>query len=151
REILLPAVIVLVVLCTLLVGESLLPGRLFLPLTPDDFPEWQAGRDPATLQLHPHPNWCMSDVLHLLVPGLAVNAAAAARGELPVWDASRALGVPQLHEVHFAVLSLPAWLPVVFGFNGLAWLALLHLLVAGLGTLAYLNAIGRTRLAALSG
>src|SRR5262245_6109 len=104
REALLPAVLALAIACVLLVGESLLPGRLFLPLTPDDFPEWQAGRSDAVLQRHPHPNWCMSDVLHLLVPGLAVSASAAARGELPLWDDSQALGVPHLHQVHYGVL-----------------------------------------------
>jgi len=151
REALLPAVLALAIACVLLVGESLLPGRLFLPLTPDDFPEWQAGRSDAVLQRHPHPNWCMSDVIHLLVPGLAVSASAASRGELPLWDDSQALGVPHLHQVHYGVLYPPAWLPLALGFRGLAWMALLHVLVAALGTLAYLNAIGRTRTAAIAG
>ena len=119
----------LVLLALLLVGESLLPGRLFLPLTPDDFPEWQAGRDPTTLQHHPHPNWSMSDVLHLLVPGLSVSEAAARSGHLPLWDDSQALGVPHLHEVHYGVLYPPAWLALAFGLYGLAWMALLHLVV----------------------
>ena len=151
RELLLPATLALAVACVLLLGESLLPGRLFLPLTPDDFPEWQAGRAPAALQHHPHPNWCMSDVLHLLVPGLAVTAGAIARGELPLWDDSQALGVPHLHEVHYAVLYPPAWLPLLLGFRGLFWLALLHALAAAIGTLAYLNAIGRSHTAAVAG
>ncbi|HTE06831.1 MAG TPA: hypothetical protein VK824_11580 [Planctomycetota bacterium] len=142
---------VLLLVALLLVGESLLPGRLFLPLTPDDFPEWQAGRDPSTLQRHPHPDWSMSDVLHLLVPGLSVTAAAARDGRLPLWDDSQALGVPHLHEVHYGVLYPPAWLPLLLGLRGLAWLALLHLLAAGTGMLLYLAAIGRTRLAALTG
>jgi hypothetical protein len=135
----------------LLVGESLLPGRLFLPLQPDDFPDWAAGADARNLRPHLHPDWCMSDVLHLLVPGLAVTQRAIARGELPLWDDSQALGVPHLHEVHYAVLYPPAWLPIALGYDGLAWMALLHLLVAGVGMLLYLDALGRTRLAALAG
>jgi len=141
----------LVLLALLLVGEALLPGNLFLPLTPDDFPEWQAGRDPTTLQHHPHPNWSMSDVLHLLVPGLSVTEAAARAGHLPLWDDSQALGVPHLHEVHYGVLYPPAWLALAFGLHGLAWMALLHLVVAGAGTLLFLSAIGRSRIAALAG
>jgi hypothetical protein len=133
-------------LATLLLAESLvLPGRVLLPLLPDDFPAWQAGRDPAELARHEHPNWCMSDVLHLIVPGLRVNAEAAARGELPLWDGSQALGVPHLHEVHHGVLYPPAWLPVWLGYDGLAWAAWLHLVVAATGMLAYLHAIGRDR------
>lgn len=139
-------------LATLMLGESLLlPGRVLLPLLPDDFPAWQAGRDPAELVRHAHPNWCMSDVLHLIVPGLRVNAEAAARGELPLWDPSQALGVPQLHEVHHGVLYPPAWLPVWLGYDGLAWAALAHLLVAATGMLAYLHAIGRSPAAAAVG
>lgn len=139
-------------LASLLLAESLvLPGRVLLPLLPDDFPAWQAGRDPSELERHAHPNWCMSDVLHLIVPGLRVNAEAAARGELPLWDGSQALGVPQLHEVHHGVLYPPAWLPVWLGYDGLAWVALLHLLVAATGMLAYLHAIGRSQTAAALG
>ncbi len=142
---------IVALLSLLLVGEALLPGRLFLPLTPDDFPEWQAGRDPATLQHHPHPDWSMSDVLHLLVPGLSVSQSAARAGRLPLWDDSQALGVPHLHEVHYGVLYPPAWLALAFGLNGLAWMALLHLVAAGSGMLLYLTAIGRSRTAALAG
>ena len=79
-----PAVAVVLLAALLLVGESLLPGRLFLPLQPDDFPEWAVGADARRLQPHPHPDWCMSDVLHLLVPELAVTQRAAQHGELPV-------------------------------------------------------------------
>ncbi|MHC5209488.1 MAG: hypothetical protein ACYTG2_02075 [Planctomycetota bacterium] len=139
-------------LAVLLLAESLvLPGRVLLPLLPDDFPAWQAGRDPADLVGHENPNWCMSDVLHLIVPGLRVNAEAAARGELPLWDPSQALGVPQLHEVHHGVLYPPAWLPVWLGYDGLAWAACLHLLIAATGMLAYLHTIGRSRTAAAVG
>ncbi len=134
-----------------LTGESFLPGQLFVPLTPDDFPAWQAGRDPDSLQAHPHPNWTMSDVFHLLVPGLAVTRAAVERQELPLWDPSQALGVPHLHQVHYSVLYPPAWIPLFMGLKGLGVLALVHLLVAGWGMLAYLRAIDRTILAALAG
>ena len=151
RPSLLPAAVALAVVALLLVGESLLPGRLFLPLQPDDFPEWVAGADTLELQPHAHPDWCMSDVLHLLVPGLAVTQRAAARGELPLWDDSQALGLPHLHEVHFGVLYPPAWLPVLLGYPGLALMALLHLLAAGGGMLLYLDALGRSRTAALAG
>ncbi|HEX5011264.1 MAG TPA: hypothetical protein VFY71_12775 [Planctomycetota bacterium] len=146
-----PAMMVVLLAALLLVGESLLPGRLFLPLQPDDFPDWSAGVETRQLQPHPHPDWCMSDVLHLLVPGLAVTQRAAQRGELPLWDDSQALGVPHLDEVHYAVLYPPAWLPLALGYPGLAWMALLHLLLAGLGMLLYLVALGRTRTAALLG
>jgi hypothetical protein len=148
----LPGVVTLVLLALLLLAEPLLvPGNVLLPLTPDDFPAWQAGRDPSELQRHPHPNWCMSDVLHLLIPGLQVNAQAFAKGELPLWDGSQALGLPHLHQVHYGVLYPPAWLPVALGMSGLAWMACLHLLVAGLGMLTYLRTIGRSASAATLG
>lgn len=56
RPSLLPAALAVFVAALLLVGESLLPGRLFLPLQPDDFPEWRAGADPHALAAHPHPD-----------------------------------------------------------------------------------------------
>jgi hypothetical protein len=59
--------------------------------------------------------------------------------------------VPHLNEVHYAVLYPPAWLPLALGYDGLAWMALLHLLLAGTGMLLYLAALGRTRAAALLG
>ncbi len=146
-----PAAGALALAALLLVGEALLPGRLFLPLHPADFPDWRAGADARGLHAHPHPDWCMSDVLHLLAPGLAVNQRAAAEGRLPLWDDGQALGVPHLHQVHYAVLYPPAGLPLALGWSGLAWMALLHLLAAGLGMLLYLDALGRSRTASLLG
>lgn len=146
-----PAAGALALAALLLAGESLLPGRLFVPLHPADFPDWRAGADARELRGHPHPDWCMSDVLHLLAPGLAVNQRAAAEGRLPLWDDGQALGLPHLHQVHYAVLYPPAWLPLLLGWDGLAWMALLHLLAAGLGMLLYLDALGRSRTAALLG
>ena len=141
----------IVALALVLLGESLLPGRALVPLVPDDLQAWAAGKDPLDLRGHPFPNWCMSDVMHLLAPGFAVTAAAADRGELPLWDATQALGLPHLHEVHHGVLYPPAWLAVWLGWRGLAWAALLHLCLAGAGTLFYLIAVGRSRTAALTG
>ena len=128
-----PAVAVVFLTALLLVGESFLPGRVMLPLAPDDFPAWAEGSDPADLRGHPHPNYNMSDVLHLLVPGLATTAEAYQRDVLPLWDPSQALGVPHLHQVHYGVLYPPAWLPLGLGLQGLGVLAMVHLLVAGFG------------------
>ncbi|MHC4845706.1 MAG: hypothetical protein ACYTCU_06055, partial [Planctomycetota bacterium] len=127
RGSLIPGVLAIAFVALLLVGESLLPGRTFLPLTVDDFPAWQAGRDPLDLLRHETPNWNMSDVMHLLLPGLATTDAALERGELPLWDPSQALGVPHLDEVHYSVYYPPAWLPLWLGYPGLAWMAMLHL------------------------
>lgn len=138
------ACLALGLVCLLLVGESLLPGSVLLPLLPDDFPDLAAGEDPETLVHHPAPNWTMSDVLHLLVPGYATTREALARGELPLWDPSQALGVPHIDEIHYGVFYPPAWLPVLLGWRGLGLEALLHLLVAGLGTWLYLGALGRS-------
>ncbi len=143
--------LILALAASLLTLEGLLPGNAFLPLTPDDFPAWAAGRSPETLSTHPHPNWCMSDVLHLFVPGLATTRAALDRRELPEWDPSQALGVPHIDEVHYAVYYPPAWLPLLFGFKGLGLMAWLHVLVAGGGMLLYLRALKRTQSAALMG
>ena len=147
----LAGLLVIAALALVLVGDGLLPGRVLAPLAADDFETWGAGKDPADLRGHPDPNWCMSDVLHLLAPGFAVTAEAARRGELPGWDATQALGVPHVHELHYGVFYPPAWLPVLLGWRGLGWAAWLHLLLAGAGALAYLQAVGRTRLAALTG
>jgi hypothetical protein len=151
RGSLIPAILVIAVVALFLMGESLLPGRTFVPLTVDDFPAWQAGRDPLDLLRHETPNWNMSDVMHLMLPGLATTAAALERGELPLWDPSQALGVPHLHEIHHSVYYPPAWLPLWLGYDGLAWMAMLHLFIAGVGMLLYLKAIGRTRHAAITG
>lgn len=148
---LLPALAAVLLAATLLTAESWLPGQLFAPLTLDDFPGWSAGRPSGELVGHPHPNWTMSDVLHLLVPGLVVTREALGRGELPLWDPGQALGLPHLDQVHYSVLYPPAWIPLALGLRGLGWLAWLHLLVAGVGTLLYLNALGRSVVAAATG
>ncbi|GJM22576.1 MAG: hypothetical protein DHS20C15_24910 [Planctomycetota bacterium] len=135
----------------LLSFEGWLPGQSLLPLAPGDFPAWSEGADDATLRQHPSPNYTMSDVLHLLIPGLATTSRAFARGELPLWDPSQALGLPHLDQVHYAVYYPPAWLPLLFGLRGLGLLVSLHLLLAAGGTLLYLRAIGRTPMAALFG
>ena len=147
----LAALLAVAALAVLLLGESMVPGRALVPLAADDFEAWTAGKDPADLRGHPHPNWCMSDVLHLLAPGFAVTAAAVRNGELPLWDATQALGLPHLHEVHHGVLYPPAWLAVLLGWRGLVWAAWLHAMLAGVGMLVYLQAVGRTRTAALTG
>jgi len=143
--------LLIALVAALLLGESFLPGQVFLPLALDDFPDWAAGREPDDLLHHSHPNWCMSDVLHLLLPGLATTQAAFQRGELPLWDPSQALGVPHIDEVHFGVYYPPAWLPLVFGLRGLGLMAWLHLVVAGCGMLGYLGALKRSPPAALLG
>lgn len=131
--------------------DGLLPGRALLPLLPHDLPEWRVGATGEPGPRHPHPNWCMADVVHLLIPGLAVNAAAAERGEWPLRDDGQALGVPHLAELHYGVLYPPAWLAVAFGLPGLAWMAWLHLLLAGAGMLGYLRATRHSGTAALAG
>ena len=143
----------LVIACAagLLTAESWIPGQVLLPLLPDDLPTWREGVEPGELHRHPAPNYTMSDVDHLLVPGLAVTRAARDRGELPWWDPSQALGVPHVSEVHYAVFYPPAWLPQVFGLRGLGLLAWFHLLAAGGGMLLYLRALRRGRTAALTG
>ncbi|HZJ71973.1 MAG TPA: YfhO family protein, partial [Planctomycetota bacterium] len=147
----LAGLLVVVALSLVLLAESLVPGRALVPLVADDFEAWGAGKDPADLRGHPHPNWCMSDVLHLLAPGFAVTAGAVQRGELPLWDATQALGLPHLHQVHHGLLYPPAWIVVLLGWRGLAWTAWLHAVLAGLGMLVYLQSVGRTRTAALTG
>ena len=141
----------LVLVASVLTAESWLPGQLFLPLSLDDFPAWSAGEVEADLQPHPNPNWTMSDVLHLLVPGLAVTSEALARGEVPLWDPSQALGLPHIDQVHYSVLYPPAWIPLALGLNGLALLAWFHLVTAGLGMLVYLRSINRSTVAAATG
>jgi hypothetical protein len=114
----LAGLLVVVALSLVLLAESLVPGRALVPLVADDFEAWGAGKDPADLRGHPHPNWCMSDVLHLLAPGFAVTAGAVQRGELPLWDATQALGLPHLHQVHHGLLYPPAWIVVLLGWRG---------------------------------
>lgn len=152
RSGLLFAWLVLAFAAGLLTAESLVPGTALLPLMPDDFPTWREGRaEDAELVRHPHPNWTMSDVDHLLIPGLATTRAALERGELPLWDPSQALGVPHLSEVHYSVFYPPAWIPLIVGMKGLGLVALIHLLVAGGGMLVYLRALRRSATAALTG
>ncbi len=148
----LPAALAVLALALAMTAEAFLPGRVLLPLTPGDFPTWQAEDDSAgRLRPHPSPNFTMSDVLHLFVPGLATTHAAAERGQLPLWDPSQALGVPHIDQVHYGVFYPPTWIAVVLGLRGLAVIALVHLLVAGWGMLAYLRSIDRTPMACFVG
>jgi len=140
--------LIIALVATLLTLESLLPGNAFLPLTVDDFPAWSAGRAPGDLRPHPHPNWCMSDSLHLFIPGLETTADVM---DPPGWDPSMALGVPHVDEVHYSVYYPPAWLPLVIGLRGLAAMAWLHVMLAGVGMLLYLRALHRSAPAALAG
>ncbi|MFH0944764.1 MAG: YfhO family protein [Planctomycetota bacterium] len=141
----------ILVVPALLLAETWFPSRLLVPLAPDDFRAWRAGRAEESLARHPHPNYCMSDLLHLLIPGLETTRQALERGELPQWDASQGLGVPHIAEVHYAVFYPPAWIPLFLGLSGLGLLAWLHLVMAGGGTLLYLRALGRSEGAALLG
>jgi len=141
----------LVLVAGLLLVESWLPGQVFLPLSLDDFPAWSAGKADGALAPHPHPNWTMSDVLHLMLPGMAVTKEALSRGELPLWDPSQALGLPHVDQVHYSVLYPPAWIPLAMGLDGLAVLAWLHLVIAGTGMLLYLRSIGRSTVAMAAG
>ncbi len=134
-----------------LLSPSLVPDRLFLPLSLDDFPAWRAGQIEERLYEHPAPNRTMSDVLHLFVPGLAVTAAAFDRGVMPLWDPSQGMGVPHLAQIHYGVLYPPAWLPLFFGDRGLALMAVVHILIAGWGTILYLKSLGRSPSAAITG
>jgi hypothetical protein len=90
----------------------------------------------------------MSDVLHLFIPGLETTADVM---DSTGWDPSMALGVPHVDEVHYSVYYPPAWLPLVIGLRGLAAMAWLHVMVAGVGMLLYLRALHRTPPAALVG
>lgn len=143
--------LLLALVAVVLTAESWLPGNVLVPLTPDDFPTWAAGRGEDELARHEQPNWTMSDVLHLLVPGLATTRAALNRGELPLWDPSQALGLPHLDQIHYSVLYPPAWIPLALGLVGLGILAAVHLLVASTGTWLYLRSLGRSPYAALLG
>ncbi|RKY19193.1 MAG: hypothetical protein DRQ55_11290 [Planctomycetota bacterium] len=152
RSGLLFAWLVIALAAGLLTAESLVPGNALLPLMPDDFPAWREGR-PGDVDLarHPAPNWSMSDVDHLLIPGLATTRRSLERGELPLWDPTQALGVPHLAEVHYSVLYPPAWIPLLVGTKGLGLLAWVHLMLAGAGMLLYLRSLQRSAGAALVG
>jgi len=132
-----------------LVGFGLMPGQAFVPLLPEDFPAWQVGRAPEELAGHPHPNYTMSDVLHLLVPGLQTTRRALDDGRLPLWDPSQALGLPHLAQVHYGVFYPPTWLFHALGVRGLGFMAFVHLALAGLGMLLYVRALGRSSVAGM--
>jgi hypothetical protein len=144
--------LILALAASLLTLESLLPGNAFLPLTTDDFPVWAAGKRPEDLRQHPHPNWNMSDVLHLFIPGLETTRDAWDADQLPPgWDPTVALGVPHVDQVHYSVYYPPAWLPLFIGLRGLTAMAWLHIMLAGVGMMMYLRALHRTQPAALVG
>ena len=69
----------------------------------------------------------------------------------PGWDPTMALGVPHVDEVHYSVYYPPAWLPLLLGLRGLAAMAWLHVLLAGVGMMLYLRSLHRTASAALVG
>lgn len=151
RSGLLASWLVLALAVFLLTFEGWLPGQALLPLAPGDFPAWQVNAEERVFEAHERPNANMSDVLHLLIPALANTREALARGELPGWDGSQALGTPALAQLMHGLFYPPAWLPLAFGVVGLGLLASLHLLVAASGTMLYLRAIGRSPAAAVLG
>ncbi len=90
------------------------------------------------------------DAAYVFEPdGLEVRAALRA-GRLPTWSAAQSAGTPLLAQQQSAPLFPLTWLGVVFDFFGsLAWIAVLKLGLAALGTMLFARALGLGRSPAL--
>ena len=104
---------------------------------------------PAGLQRPSAPN--LGDGALLYNPHLLVARDAVREGRLPGWNpwigAGRPIGAEQgapFHPLNWPAFVLPFW-------NSLGWIALLKLLVAGLGTYLFARALGLRRTPSLFG
>ncbi len=128
------AICLLLLLPLILVGPSLLPGKRFLPLAPVALEPLAQENPQAATEAWIGVNYLASDALFPVLSDAARMSAAIRSGELPLWDASTALGAPLFAQSMFGALYPLHWLAFVLDPDvALGWIALLDLFLAGAG------------------
>ncbi len=146
------AILWLFVLPLVLIGPSLLPGSRFLPLAPVAL-EPLAGENPSAAALAWRGvDFLGSDALFPMLSDAKEMRAALWRGELPLWDPKLGLGAPLFAQTMFGALYPLHWLAFLFEPDvALGWIALIDLVLAGLGIFLFTRRLGMSFGAALVG
>ena len=135
-----------------LVGPTLLRGDLFLPQLPSahaPFREEAPTRAEAALE---EQNFPTADRLYPVLTDQVAMRAALERGELPLWEPLLGLGLPLFAQSLAGAAYPPNWLGFLIAPERAAGpLAMLTLLLAGLGAWLFLGRIGLHPIARLFG
>jgi hypothetical protein len=140
------AVVLVGVLCVwcwpVLLGREL--GQNYLLF---DFVPWQSAK-PADLHATPHSG--EGDVAYIFQPLLHVARDQLHAGHLPIWNPYSYAGNVLLGDMQTALLSPLTWIALILPV-GAAWglIAILKLLIAGVGTCAFSRQVGVGRTGAL--
>jgi hypothetical protein len=106
------------------------------------FPPQPAGARPE--------NPLQFDATYVFEPDGLVVRRALRQGRLPVWTQTQSAGVPLLADQQSAPLFPLTWIGVVFSYwRSLAWIAVLKIAIAALGTLLLARALALRRAPAL--
>jgi hypothetical protein len=136
----------------LLIGPSLVAGRVFLPQVPSALEPYRS-EDPARAErAREGMNYVEADRLFPVLSDQIAMRRALARGELPLWEPALGLGVPLFAESIAGAAWPPNWLAFLIPPEHAAGpLAALSLVLAGLGAWLFLGRIGLARPARLLG
>ncbi|HTF91247.1 MAG TPA: YfhO family protein [Planctomycetota bacterium] len=142
----------LLLLPVMLLGPSLLPGKRFLPLAPVAFEPLASENPAAAAEAWRGVDFLASDALFPMLSDAQAMRASLGRGELPLWDATTALGAPLYAQTMFGALYPPHWLAFVMPADlALGWIAWIDLVVAGLGLYLFTRGLGLSFGASLVG
>ena len=141
-------VLVPFLLAVLLFAPATLGGKVLsasdIPLFAPPFPAQPAGARPE--------NALQYDAAYVFEPDALFVRRALRAGRLPVWSPALASGVPLLADQQSAPLFPLTWIGVVAPFwSSLAWIAVLKLGLAALGSALFARALGLGRWPALLG
>jgi hypothetical protein len=142
-----PAIVVIALMGLVLFPSALLGGRVLSPSSTVLFaPPFLPDRPTDLTRI---PNLALNDNTVLFEAHLALAREAIRGGHLPLWDpyvgTGRPLGAQQgapLFPVSWLAYLLPFW-------HALGWIALIKLLIAGLGMALFCRAVGLGRPASL--
>jgi len=136
----------------LLVGPSLLPGARFLPLAPVALEPLASENPAAAAKAWRGADYLASDALFPMLTDARAMRGALQRGELPLWEPKAALGAPLFAQSMFGALYPPHWLAFAIApETAFGWIALLDLVLAGLGVYLFARELGLGFGAALVG
>ncbi len=146
------AILWLCLLPLVLVGPALLPGSRFLPLAPVALEPLASENPSAAALAWRGVDFLGSDALFPMLSDAQQMRAALQRGELPLWDPKIGLGAPLFAQTMFGALYPPHWLAFLFEPDvALGWIALIDLVLAGLGIFLFTRRLGVSFGAALVG
>ncbi len=150
----LPAVLLLLLLPVLLLGDCFFGGRHYLPYDLAEFPPVATTLDAGQVTaLREGSNYDATEPPIWFVPELTLARQALQRGQYPHWDPYVRLGAPLTAHGHLGLLNPLHWPALLFDDPGDGLLYLTWLMFALAGTLMYglLRALGLERGPALFG